>query len=121
MRCLTCGGKMQVTQSEQHESVNFLEYYLLTCLGCGDTDRRLLTRRQILPANIPDARPVSQCPSPPKPQKTIARKDTFQSRRMLMKLLQEINNFQSRRSDVAALLRDPKKFIETLVRSDGSK
>ena len=121
MRCLACGQTMQVTQSEQHESIETLAYYSLTCHRCGDTDRRLLTKRGTLPEDNLDAKQTPRYPSLPRPRDMFVRTDNVQRRRTLMKLLQEISDFQSRRSDMAALLKDPKQFIETFVRRGTSK
>src|SRR5262249_34040316 len=60
MRCLACGGEMQVDQIDPHETLVSCEHYTFRCTSCGDIERRLLSRQRVAAAEILEARKIVQ-------------------------------------------------------------
>src|SRR5262249_36556503 len=60
MRCLACGGEMQVDQIDPHETLVSCEHYTFRCTSCGDIERRLLSRQRVAAAEILESRKIVQ-------------------------------------------------------------
>ena len=102
MRCFACTELMEVAQIDPHESIQSFAFYSFRCLGCGETERRLLSRRIIEErTSTTSAEPVSP-----------ARADA--------KLNDDNRNHPSAtvtlsdKSSRNELLKDPRKFIDRL-------
>ena len=100
MRCFACTELMEVAQIDPHESIQSFAFYSFRCLGCGETERRLLSRRII------EERTSATSASPVSPP----RADTK---------LNDDNHSPpsasvSDKSSRSELLKDPRKFIDRL-------
>src|SRR5262249_7624843 len=117
MRCLACGGEMDVIEVGPHDFLQSCEQYTFRCTGCGDTEQRLLSRERNVADEILKSTKIERSPSLLKPHEEIHRRDDQGLDRP------EFSNIPDNTSDAAQgwhrvneLMKDPKQFIETFVR-----
>jgi hypothetical protein len=111
---------MDVKQVDAHESLSEIAYYSFTCPGCGDVERRLLTRR--VPAEEILGAHEAQSPARPTPQEKLGRKeDDRAGRSAFTNLRHKSSAAQHSRMRFNEFIADPKQFIDAFVRNRGQK